>query len=378
MFNDLVAFFRDVQTFEAVMLAIAGAIWLLLLLHSIFFGLRLAFRRVEGSGAASVPLSVIVVERNEEENLREKLPGWLSMGYPDYEVLVVDDFSEDNSQTIVGLLRLKEPKLRMTGLNQETRYSSKLARNLGLKAAAHDRVVFIQPDSLTPDNHWLPGIATAFSGQKEVVVGYTRFSAARGFYHHLFRVESFLQQTESMAFCINGLPFVAMEENIAFDRKAYFSISGFAGKIGEEYLNMELVFNQIISRKNSTVLLAGNLSVERDMAARKQDFRELYYKSFVLNGYLTFGIRALRWSVNWLKVIFLPFLVVCFVLFKPLWPLLLAMFVLLAVIRGVYMKRLFNRLNESGFFVTSLLYGWLIPYIRIFTNWHFRYKRRNP
>lgn len=82
MFNDLVAFFRDVQTFEAVMLAIAGAIWLLLLLHSIFFGLRLAFRRVEGSGAASVPLSVIVVERNEEENLREKLPGWLSRDIP--------------------------------------------------------------------------------------------------------------------------------------------------------------------------------------------------------------------------------------------------------------------------------------------------------
>lgn len=378
MLNELVAFFRDIQLFESVMLGVAGGIWLLLLIWSILFGLRLAFRKAEASGASSVPISVIVVERNEEENLRKKLQGWLSMGYPDYELLVVDDFSEDHSLTVVGMMRLQEPKLKMTGLNQETRYSAKLARNLGMKAASFDKVVFIQPDTLTPDNHWLPAMATAFSKNKEVAVGYTRFPRAKGYFHHLFRIESFYQQTESMAFCLNGLPYVANEENIGFDRKAYFGINGFAGKIGEEFLNLELVVNQIIKKKNNALLLAGNTSLERDLVAGKQDFRELYYKAFVLNRYLPFGIRFLRWWINWLRAVFLPFFVVCIILFKPLWPVFAALIFILAVIRMVYLKRLLNRLSESGIFVTSLLYGWLIPWIRIFTNWRFRYKRRNP
>jgi glycosyltransferase involved in cell wall biosynthesis len=377
MLNELVTFFREIQAFEIVMLSIAGGIWLLLLMYAVFFGLRLAFRRPAGSGAAVVPISVVVVERNEEENLRNKLPGWLSLGYPAYEVLVVDDFSEDNSLTVVGVMRLQEQKLRLTGLNQETRYSGKLARNLALKAVSHENVVFISPDSNTPDPHWLPGIATALSGEKEIAVGYNRFSGAKGFYHQLFRTESFLQQTESMAFCINGFPFVSGEENITFDRKAYFAINGFAGKIGEEYLNLELIFNQIIRKKNNAVLLAGNLSLERDLVAGKHDFRELYYKSFILNGYLSFKIRAMRWGVNWLRALFLPFLVVSAFLCMPVWPLLAGMLLTLVIIRLIYLKRLLNRLNETGIFVISFLYGMAAPYVRIFTYWQFRNKRKN-
>jgi hypothetical protein len=274
-------------------------------------------------------------------------------------------------------MRLQEQKLRLTGLNQETRYSGKLARNLGLKAVAHDKVVFITPDTNTPDPHWLPGIATALSGGKEIAVGYTRLSGAKGFYHRLYRTESFFQQTESMAFCINGIPFISPEENITFDRKAYFAINGFAGRIGEEYLNMELIFNQIIRKNNNAVLPAGNLSLERDMVAGKQDFRELYYKSFILNGYLSFKIRSIRWLVNWLRALLLPFLVVCTVLFTPVWPLFAVMFLTLIIIRLIYLKRLLNRLNETGIFVISFLYGMTTPYLRIFRYWQFRNKRKN-
>jgi glycosyltransferase involved in cell wall biosynthesis len=378
MIRDLVAFLREAGTFEIVILFVVGGTWLLLLFYNVLFYLRLAFYKVPGSGAAIIPFTIIMIERNEGEHLAKNLPGWLSMGYPDYEVLVVDDFSEDNSWTTVGLLRLRYPKLKLTGLNQETRYSEKLSRNLGLKAATYDKVVFANPDMLTPDNHWLPGIATAFSEQKEMVVGYTRYSPAKGFFHTLFRVESFFQQIESMAFCRNGLPFVATEENISFDKKAYFDINGFAGKIGEEYLNMEMIFNQVIRRKKNAVLVAGNLTLQKDLVTGKREFWDLFYKSYILKHTIKFRIRTVLLFFNLLKIIYFPFLVGCAVMFPPLWPVLTALFVLLAVIRFIYLKRLQNRLNESGIFLSSLIYGMLIPYFRIFTNWKYYYKRKNP
>ena len=95
MFNDFVAFFRGISTVEMVLAGVAGGIWLLLMLYHILFWLRLAFMKVPGSGAAVVPVTLVLTERNEEENLRKNLVPWLSLGYPEYELLVVDDFSED-------------------------------------------------------------------------------------------------------------------------------------------------------------------------------------------------------------------------------------------------------------------------------------------
>jgi glycosyltransferase involved in cell wall biosynthesis len=377
MIQELVVFLREAQKFEIVILSIIGGTWFLLIFYNILFFLRLAFYKVPGSGAATTPITIIMIERNEGENLGKNLPGWLSMGYPDYEVLVVDDFSEDNSWTTVGLLRLQYPRLKLTGLNQETRYSEKLSRNIGLKAVSYDKVVFANPDMLTPDNHWLPAIATAFSRQKDVVVGYTRYSAVKGFFHTLFRVESFFQQSESMAFCLNGLPFVSLEENISFDKKSYFEISGFAGKIGEEFLNMEMIFNQVIRRKKNAVMLAGNLTLQKEMVAGKREFCDLLHKSFILKQTIKFRIRAVLWFFNLLKILYVPLLVACVVMYPPMWPVLTALFIILAIIRLIYLKRLQNRLNESGIFLSSLIYGMLIPYIRIFTNWKYHYRRKN-
>jgi glycosyltransferase involved in cell wall biosynthesis len=377
MFQELVAFFREVQTFEIVVLCTVGGTWLLLMFFDILFFLRLAFYKVPGSGGSTIPITIIMIERNEGENLGKNLPGWLSMGYPDYEVLVVDDFSEDNSLTTVGLLRLRYPRLKLTGLNQETRYSEKLSRNLGLKAVSSGKVVFVNPDMQTPDNHWLPAIATAFSQQKEIVVGYTRYVPAQGFFHKLFRIESFFQQLESMAFCLNGFPFVATEENISFDKKAYFDINGFAGKIGEEYLNMEMIFNQVIRKKKNSVLVAGNLTLQREKVADKREFQDLLHKSYILKRTIKFNIKAVLWFFNLLKIGYLPLLAGCAFMFPPMWPVLAVLFVFHLIIRMIYLKRVQNRLNETGFFLSSFIYGILIPYIRIFTNWRYHYRRKN-
>jgi glycosyltransferase involved in cell wall biosynthesis len=378
MLRDLETFFSEIQILDIVFLCIVGVIWSLLLFLNILFYLRLAFYKVPGLGAATIPVTVIMIERNEEENLKKNLPGWLSMGYPEYEVLVVDDYSEDNSFTTVGIMRLENPRLKMTGLNQETRYSEKLSRNLALKAATFEKIVFAAPDILPPDNHWLPGIATAFHAQKELALGYTRYTPGKGFYHNLFRVESFIQQTDSMAFCLNGLPYVFSEENIAFSKKAYFDINGFAGKIGEENLNMEMIFNQVIRKNNNAVLAEGDLSLEKTLVAGKHEFRELYHKSFILKQYLGFGIRFVSGFFNLSRILYAPLLAACVILYPAVWPLVTALFIILAIIRLTSLKRMQNRLNEPGIFVSSVIYGMLVPYVRIFTNWRYRYQRKNP
>ncbi|MBK6340548.1 MAG: glycosyltransferase family 2 protein [Bacteroidetes bacterium] len=56
------------------------------------------------SNSEVIPLSVIICAKNEKENLLNHLPQILSQDYPNFEVIVVDDGSNDGtSQLLIGL-----------------------------------------------------------------------------------------------------------------------------------------------------------------------------------------------------------------------------------------------------------------------------------
>ncbi|HNZ68462.1 MAG: glycosyltransferase [Bacteroidota bacterium] len=375
--QELLFFFQNATWTDFLLPGLAALTWLLLLLYSLFNYFRLSVYKIPPSGGESLPISVIMVERNEEEFLRKNLPGWLSLGYPAYELLVVDDFSQDDSLITLGGLKLRYPWLKMTGLNQETRYSQKLSRNLALKAITSDQAVFVNPSMEMPDHHWLPAISSSFGRGRQMTVGYTAILPSPGFYHRLYRVESFFQQTESMAWCLNGLPFVANEENIAFKKQGYFDINGFAGYMREEYLNMEIIFNRIIRRRKTSVLPASNLVLRKEFHAGKREWRELLHRSFRLKSTLGFFKRSVLAFFGMLKMALLPLFILCVVLYPVLWIPLLALLTLLGIIMVISILRLQKRLNEPKIFIPSLIYGIIAPYIKVVVRWGFNYRMRN-
>jgi glycosyltransferase involved in cell wall biosynthesis len=351
-------------------------LWLFRLLYITLFYGRLAFRKPIPAGSSSLPLTILITERNEEDRLRKNLPDWLQMGYPDYELLVVDDFSEDNSPATLALLKNKFPRLKFTSLNQETRYSDKLARNLGLKAASHDLVVISHPAMISPDNHWLPGISAAFAGGRDVVVGYCNVLPDKGFRHNVYRAESFFQQMESLSGSITGLPYVTAEENVAFRKDAYFATGGLAGKIREEYLNLEMVVNGIVKRGNTAVLPAGNLSLRKDIEVDKEALRDLFNKSFRLKNHLKRGPRLWLQLSRSIGFLLLP-MVIFLVLIYP-WSMVYvgSLMLLQSMIYLFIINRLLNKFQESKLFVFSLMYAIVAPYYRSITYWRFIQTRK--
>lgn len=374
--HELVTFFQNAGTGDLIFIGSVILLWLLLLLYELLFHLRLAFYKMSSAESKNIPLSIIIVERNEEENLKKNLTGWLSIDYPTYEVLVVDDFSEDNSLTTIGLLRLQHPRLKLTGLSQETRYSQKLSRNLAMKAASFNEVVFVNPSMQMPENHWLTGIAGAFADGKKVVVGYTGLVPSTGFFNKLYRIESFFQQTESMAFCLNGIPYVVNEENVAFRKQAYFDMNGFAGKISEDYLNLELILNDIIKRKENAVLPAGNLTLRKEAEAGITEYNELLNKSYRLYSTLSFVKKLIIRLVNFMKLIWIPMVIVCLAVYPVLWMILMVILFILLLFYIISLKRLQSRLKEPKIFLSSFIYGIISPYLKLVSRWVFTQRQK--
>jgi len=64
-------------------------------------------------------VSVIICARNEAENLLEHIPAICNQDYPNFEVLVVNDRSSDNSTAVLTELQKNHPILRVVNHKAE-------------------------------------------------------------------------------------------------------------------------------------------------------------------------------------------------------------------------------------------------------------------
>lgn len=128
-----------------------AAFWFLSVLLLITFSNLLYFKRPKSSGSIPVPpkVSILVPARNEEENIRSCVESLLLFDYPNFDVLVLDDGSEDDTAKIVqelsdsgGRVSLIEGKLLPPGWLGKTWACHQLAQ-----AATGDYLLFTDADT---------------------------------------------------------------------------------------------------------------------------------------------------------------------------------------------------------------------------------------
>ena len=107
-------------------------------------------------------ISVIVCSYNGARTIRDCLAGLRRLDYPAFEVIVVDDGSNDATPDIAREYGFRVISGRNQGLSH--------ARNVGLRAASGEIVAYIDDDAY-PDPDWLRYLAAGFLGSTHVGIG---------------------------------------------------------------------------------------------------------------------------------------------------------------------------------------------------------------
>ncbi|MEG2574036.1 MAG: glycosyltransferase, partial [Bacteroides sp.] len=128
------------------------------------------------------PLSVVICAKNESENLKRYLPSILEQDYPQFEVIVVNDGSTDESDDILSRLEEEYPHLYHTFTPETARYISrkKLSLTIGIKASKYDWLVFTEANCRPSSPDWLKLMARNFTSSTDVVLGYSGYESAKG------------------------------------------------------------------------------------------------------------------------------------------------------------------------------------------------------
>jgi glycosyltransferase involved in cell wall biosynthesis len=365
----------DIHGYELAVAACFAIIFIIRFIYLFLFTGRILFQKKTKNSVAT-PLSLIYTVRNEEVRLKNNLAPVLSIGDAEFEVIVVDDFSQDNSFQVLGMLKGRSDRLKVSTLHQETRFSTKMAQNLALKAAKYNWVMAVPISFENASSEWILGISNALNNNDTVVLSYCSAQNSGEFINRMYRIENFLSFTKSVGYILNNVPFVYSEENVAFQKKNYFEIGGHGHKISEPYANLELLINFFIRKKSTSILFGSETAIKKTEDLIWNDYLDILKKSLRIEKHLSASKKTVLILDESTKLVFFPLTIVTFVVLLELWPILAGLLFIMFTARLFIIKIALNRLKESKIFISSLLYDLIIPYFKLFYRWYFNNSRQ--
>jgi glycosyltransferase involved in cell wall biosynthesis len=219
----------------------------------------LAYKKGKGETSSETPsVSVIIVAKDECDNLNKNLPIILTQDYPDYEVIVVNDGSADDSEFVLKRLKEEYPHLYTTfapaSYENESRRQRILSLTIGIKAANKDVFLFTEADATPSGKDWIRSMVSALPPGKDIAIGYCRYRAPNGFWAKIALLDNLLFSLQYLSMAIRKKPFTGIYRNIAYRKKMFFDNKGFSSVL--KYDNAEEVFlNQIMKDDNTAVAL---------------------------------------------------------------------------------------------------------------------------
>lgn len=246
------------ERFEYCLLGILVFCFLVQLYFSLFVHLRLALLKISPLDEhARKPLTVVICARNEAKNLQKYLPLVLEQEYPDFEVVVVNDRSWDGTHDVLESFARQYKHLKIVTVNEGSKFiaGKKFAVTMGIKAAAHDWLVFTDADCVPASPKWLYGMQQPEQNDTEILLGYSPYLKRGGLLNALIRFETFFTAVNYLAFAMKGMPYMGVGRNMAYKKSLFFNNKGFAAHMHIPSGDDDLFVNAHAKKGNTEICI---------------------------------------------------------------------------------------------------------------------------
>tara|TARA_B110000967_G_scaffold203905_1_gene245390 strand:- start:554 stop:1657 length:1104 start_codon:yes stop_codon:yes gene_type:complete len=197
------------------------------------------------------PISIIVCAKNEFQNLKDKLPFILEQDYPNYEVIVVNDQSIDDTADLLKKFKKQYQRLIVVTIekhiNQHT--GKKLALTLGIKTAKHEHLLLTDADCIPNSRNWAMKMCSNFKSA-DIVLGYGDYVKKKGLLNKLIRFDTFNVAQQYLAYALSGQTYMGIGRNMAYKKSLFFENKGFAKHLHIPSGDDDLFIQEIANKNN--------------------------------------------------------------------------------------------------------------------------------
>ncbi len=343
---------------------IVAAAFIIQLVYYLGIYSRFIFYRKKPATPVLEPVSVIICARNEADNLDSFLPLVLNQDYPEFEVVVVNDCSTDNTEDILKKYTEQYKQLRTSTIKEDKKFAhgKKLGITIGIKAAKYERLLFIDGDCKPESNQWLKCMSANFSDKISIVLGYGGYFAQPGLLNKYIRYDTLMIALQYFSMAIAGIPYMGVGRNLAYKRSLFYSGSGFSKHFHLASGDDDLFVNENATKTN-TAIEFNHQSHTR--TAPKESYDKWYFQKkrhFSTNKLYKQSHKVLLALEPFTRLLF--YAGVILLLFFPVYrPWVLLMFGFRLMVQVFVIKKTMIRLNEKNLLLISLLFDLISLFI---------------
>ena len=322
------------------------------------------------------PLSVILVAKEAGSDLQKNLPAILEQDYPDFEVIVIyEQSADDNCEDVLKILQEKYPHLHHSFIPDSARYIShkKLGITMGIKASHHEWLVFTEPNCAPTSNQWLRKMARNFTSDTDIVLGYSNYKKAKGWFNRKITFDTLLNSMRYLGMAIGGHPYTGCGRNMAYRKDLFYQQKGFASHLNLQRGEDDIFVNQVANGKNTRVEASAESVMRISAPLYKKSWREEKLSYTATSRYYKGFARYLMGLETCTRLLFLAMVIACLAwgIFTQNW-MIVGISALLWLLRFVMQVIVFRKtsmaLGGQKFYTTLLLFDWMQPL------WNFRFK----
>jgi glycosyltransferase involved in cell wall biosynthesis len=329
------------------------------LAYNLIFFLRLAIHKPKSSSKKQEGISVVICARNAYYSLKENLPSLLEQDYPNFEVVIVNYASDDDTAYLLTTMADSEPRLKIVEIKENLNFftGKKFPLSIGIKSAQNDLIVVTDPTCRPASRNWLSLLMAGFADSTEIVLGYGAYEKKKGFFNKLVRFDIAQNAVKYFSFALAGIPYKGVGRNLAYRRSLFFRNNGFISHYRLSSGEDDLFINKV-ARGSNTKIITNPESFT--VAEAKFDFRNWFLwkkRKFFTPYFYRFKHKFLLGAYNF-NVIAFYLLFICLLAFQynPLF--ITAAFLFRMIFQILIFHFGMKRLKERGL-------AWFLPFFEI-------------
>ena len=261
--------FFNYNSLSFIILCIFGLCWLIQMCY--FWGLfsRLAFfkkKKYDNDRPNYEPVSVIVCAKDAYEYLIDLVPRILSQDYPDFELVIVNDCSTDETTDYLKELVRQRPDINVVTLTQSLNFfhGKKFPLSMGIKSAKHDLLLLTDADCMPENDQWIKGMVSAYKKGTEVVLGYGPYFTRKGLLNKLIRFDTLYTAIQYLSMALAKMPYMGVGRNLSYHRDLFYKNKGFTSHYNIPSGDDDIFVSQVANKKNTRIFIDPNCRVESE------------------------------------------------------------------------------------------------------------------
>lgn len=220
------------------------------------------------------PVSVVLTARNDSEWLKENLVYLLEQDYPDFEVVVVDYLSHDDTPYVLKTLCDFYPHLKVVPFKEDVNLfqGKKYPLSIGIKSAKNDILLLADPDCTPKNLLWLRGMVKGYREKEtQIVLGFCGIKRTKTLLGCLQQYDTLAYGAQYLGSALLGHPYTGSGRNLSYRRSFFFKQGAFIRHYDVADGSDDLFVYQNADRHNTAVCIDHDACLT---AEAKKDFHQ--------------------------------------------------------------------------------------------------------